>query len=350
MTWDSETYLWLLLLIPLLGGTIWFYGRIKQQQMARYFDEALLTKIRRGSWPIGRRLRAGMLLGSFFFLILALAGPMIGTEVREVESRGLDMVVLLDLSRSMNAEDVRPSRLEKAKFEIGRLIDRSPGDRIGLVVFTGEAYAQSPVTQDHSALRMFLDIAETGQMPVGTTNFRSALTTAHGMFERIDERPDAAKVALVFSDGEDHGPSFDDALEALIESGVLIYTVGIGTASGARIPVYDEESGERIGYYRSREEGEVITRLQPETLERIASRGGGSYYPVRNTSEGVDAFLSHMDELQRGEVAVETIADYSNRYQVLLLIGLLLMATGLFLPQRKPSFLKEATSLSDSPQ
>jgi Ca-activated chloride channel family protein len=164
--------------------------------------------------------------------------------VREVKQRGVDMLIALDVSASMNAEDVRPSRLEKAKFEINRLIERLDGDRVGLIVFTGEAFLQSPMTLDYSALRLFLDIVSTDQMPSSATDFAAALDIASQAFSTLDSEnteqnnaaSSAARVLLIISDGEDHEQEFSDPLKKLASERVSIYTLGIGTTAGTTIP------------------------------------------------------------------------------------------------------------------
>ena len=207
-----------------------------------------------------------------------------------------------------------------------RLIRRLKGDRVGLIVFTGEAFLQSPMTLDYSALRLFLDIADTGQMPSSSTNFRSALETAQRAFsegtEENSQNNNAAKVLLIISDGENHGSEYEAAAEELIDQGVNIYTLGIGTTEGGRIPVYDEETGDRIGLKRD-EAGQVVTtQLQPGLLREIAQLGNGQYYEIRDGSEDISPFLGHIDELQQGELASQEYADYKNRYQTLAAIGL----------------------------
>ncbi|MEX1063572.1 MAG: VWA domain-containing protein, partial [Balneolaceae bacterium] len=232
MIWHNISSLWLLLLIPLVAGLLWWYRHRQEKRLDRVFDRRLLSRLRVGFWARGIRLKVILILTAFSFFIVGLAGPRIGTEVRDVERRGLDLLVVLDLSRSMNAEDIRPNRLEKAKFEIQRLIEHSRGDRIGLLVFTGEAFVQSPVTQDYSALRMFLDIAETRQLPGSTTNFRAAFEKAKETYDRLEPRPEAARVVLMISDGENHGPSYNSALDELTSDGVHVFTLGIGTGGG----------------------------------------------------------------------------------------------------------------------
>ena len=183
MIWESPSYLWLLLVLPVLLGLIWFKRRSVRAKQQQYFSSELFESLRKGYWNFGAAVKTTFFISGLAFLLVALAGPKVGTEVREVKRRGIDMLIALDLSASMNAEDVRPSRLEKAKFEINRLIERLKGDRVGLVVFTGEAYLQSPMTLDYSALKLFLEIVDTEQMPSSATDFRAAMETALSAFE-----------------------------------------------------------------------------------------------------------------------------------------------------------------------
>jgi Ca-activated chloride channel homolog len=333
MIWFNSTYLWFLLIIPILAGGIYLIKRRDENLRNRFFDQRLINQLRRGFWKTGEKVRLAFLLVAFLFFVIGLAGPKIGTEVRDIEQRGADLLFVLDLSRSMNAEDIRPSRLEKAKFEIQRVIERSTGDRIGLLVFTGEAFVQSPMTQDHSALRMFLDIAETHQMPSSTTNFRAAFEKAKEMFDGLEDRRDAARVILMISDGEDHGESYSNSLQALTRDGIFIFTVGIGTENGGRIPLYERGSNELIGYHRDRDGREVVTRLEPQTLREIAAAGNGNYFEISSSTAGIDPFLSRLDDIQRGEFTTEEYADYVNRYQILVLAGLVLLIAGLVVPE-----------------
>lgn len=337
MIWLNSTYLWLLLLIPLLAGGLWWIRRSNERHRSRFFDRRLIHQLRRGFWEPGRHLKMICLLIALTLFVIGLAGPRIGTEVREMEQQGVNMMIVLDLSNSMNAEDIRPSRLDKAKFEIQRLIERSSGDRIGLLVFTGEAFVQSPMTLDYSALRLFLDIAETQQMPVGTTNFRAAFQKAAESFDSLEDQQaaEAAYVLLMFSDGEDHGPSYTDALEVLTSRGVYIFTVGIGTIEGARIPIRSSEGSRQTGFHQDREGNEIITRLEPDALRDIARRGNGNYYEIHSSTSGIDPFLARLDDLQTGEFSVQEYADYKNRYQVLLIAGLLFLIVSLMTPEFK---------------
>jgi len=336
MIWQDGSYLWFLLIIPILIGASWWYNRQLKEKQKQFFGSELFEKLRSGFWPLGKKIQRISIYAGIAFLIIAAAGPKLGTEVREVKRQGVDLLIALDLSASMNAEDVKPSRLEKAKYEISRLIERLQGDRVGLIVFTGESYLQSPMTLDYSALRLFLNVAETDQMPSSSTDFSAAMETASEAFNSLDEEQNtqAAKVLMIISDGENHGESYDGALEQLQDQNVSVYTLGIGTSSGSTIPLYDD-SGSVMGYKRDESGKVVTTKLQPQVLQSIADQGNGKYYEIRSGGSGIDAFLGRLDELQQGEFANQEYADFKNQYQWLAGIGLLFLLIGMVFPKFK---------------
>lgn len=334
MIWENSSYLWLLLLLPLIYGGYYWYKQRNIGKRALYFDDRLLEQLLVNHWKTGDNIRLYTLIAASLFFILALAGPKIGTEVREVQKRGLNMMVVLDLSRSMNAEDLNPNRLNKAKFELNRLINRLQGDRVGLIVFTNEAFIQVPFTTDYSAFRMLMDIANTEQMPSGGTNFRSAMLKAIEAFESIEDQNNAANVLLFIADGENHGPGYDSALNTLIEKNVFVFTVGIGTPEGGPIPAYTS-GGQRIGYLRDGNNDTVISRLGSDAMRDIAERGGGEYYEIQSGRDNIEPFFSKLDELERGEYSTHEFADYKNQYQLLLFIGLIFLMFSLFFPDNK---------------
>ena len=335
MIWQNPTYLWFLIAVPALVALVWWRGKSLYNLRRKYFDDALFESLQRGYWSLGNAIKTALFVAGLVFVMIALAGPKIGTEVREVKRRGVDMLIALDLSASMNAEDVRPSRLTKAKFEIRRLIERLKGDRVGLVVFTGEAYLQSPMTLDYSALLLFLEIVDTDQMPSSATDFQAAMETSLKAFQSLEENENnsqAAKVLLIISDGEDHGQSYDDALSELTDANVTVYTLGIGTNEGTTIPLYEEETGQLIGYKRDREGRVVTTTLQSDVLRQIASKGNGNYYSIERGNDGIDAFLGRVDELEKGEFSSQEYADFKNQYQWMAALGLLCFAISAFFP------------------
>lgn len=278
-------------------------------------------------------------------LIVALSGPKIGTEVREIKRQGIDLMVALDLSASMNARDISPSRLNKARYETLRLVEKLKGDRIGLIVFTGEAFLQSPFTVDYSALRLFLNIVETDQMPSTTTNFDAAFTEAYKAFDGIEKdenaqktkNNDASKVLLVISDGENFGPDYERSMEALTDLGVKVYTIGIGTSQGSTIPLVDSNTGAIQGYKTDNTGQNVLTRLESKVLRDIANTGGGRYFEVQRGNENFDPFLNQIGELQKGAFATQEYADYKNQYQLVTLIALSCFGLSILLPAYKKS-------------
>lgn len=335
MIWHNSTFLWLLAIIPLTAVLFYFFDKRVKRNVNSFFDLKLFQKIRKGYWEFGYRVRTVLILIAIALFTIGLAGPKIGTEVREVQRRGVNMLIALDLSRSMNAEDVKPSRLQKAKFEISRLIERLRGDRVGLMVFTGEAFIQSPMTMDYSALRMFLDIAETGQMPSNTTNFSSAFKKAYEAFDSLEEQEEsnAANVLLFIADGENHGPDYSQDLQRLVNQGVIVFTIGIGTREGGPIPTYEEDGTSNLtGYVRDAEGNLVTTQLETGTMQDIARNGGGSYFDINSAGETIEPFFAKLEDLEKGEFSSQEFADYKNQYQVLLISGLVFFIAGLFFP------------------
>ncbi len=333
MIWDAPGYLLLLLLIPVLYGSSRYVAKQMRKKRERYFSDPLFKHLQSSDRRTALRVKEGLFYAAFLFLVMALAGPKTGTEIREVKREQLDIIVALDLSLSMKAEDVRPGRLEKAHFEINRMLEHLANDRIGLIVFTGHAMLHCPLTTDYSAFRMFLDIAEPDLMPSTTTNyqplFREAVT-AFASSSREDGNP--ARVLLLFSDGEDHFDRYSKPLEELLDMGVYIFTVGIGTEEGGTIPVIHPETGEFLDVHRDRQGRVVTTRLVPETLRKMAEMSGGQYLEITRTAHHIEAFIRQLDRLERNTIATEEIIRYQNRYAIPAFLSLLCFTVSLVIP------------------
>lgn len=335
MIWEHPQLLWLLVVPVLLFAAGWYVGTRRKKQLEKFFSADLIGLLSSKSWSRGRKLKHLFLYPGLALLIIGMAGPKIGSEIREVKREGVDLLIALDVSRSMLAEDVRPNRLDKAKFEILSLVDRLEGDRIGLILFTNQAFLQSPLTTDYSAFRMYLDLASTDQFSHPGTDFRAPLREASRVFEdRPQSAGEVAKVLLFFSDGEDHSPGFDQELNWLRDQGVFVYTVGIGSRSGAPIPVFDRQ-GRAIGNHRDRTGSTVISRLESDNLRRMADVGRGSYYEITRGNDRIDGFISQLAELERREFASERFSDFANRYQYPTAAGLLLVVISMLIPAYK---------------
>lgn len=336
MIWDAPGYLWLLLLLPLMYGVSWFLRYRLRKKRERYFSDQLFAQLQANVRPKALKVKEGLFFAGLFFLFIALAGPKIGTEVREVSREQLDLIVGLDLSLSMLAEDVRPSRLEKARFEINRMLRYLENDRIGLIVFTGHAMLHCPLTTDYSAFRMFLDIAEPDIMPSTTTDFQPLFREAVSAFEsseRVQGNP--ARVLIIFSDGEDHFDRYSEPLQRLVNMGVYVFTVGIGTEEGGRIPIVDPETGAFLDFHRDRQGRVVTTRLQPDRLQEMAELTGGQYFQISRTAHSIEGFIRQLDRLDRSTFATEEITRYQNRYYIPAFFSLLCFLAALFIPGYK---------------
>ncbi len=336
MIWDAPGYLWLLLLLPLMYGVSWFLRYRLRKKRERYFSDQLFAQLQANVRPKALKVKEGLFFAGLFFLFIALAGPKIGTEVREVSREQLDLIVGLDLSLSMLAEDVRPSRLEKARFEINRMLRYLENDRIGLIVFTGHAMLHCPLTTDYSAFRMFLDIAEPDIMPSTTTDFQPLFREAVSAFEsseRVQGNP--ARVLIIFSDGEDHFDRYSEPLQRLVNMGVYIFTVGIGTEEGGRIPIVDPQTGAFRDFHRDRQGRVVTARLQPDRLQEMAELTGGQYFQISRTAHSIEGFIRQLDRLDRSTFATEEITRYQNRYYIPAFFSLLCFLAALFIPGYK---------------
>jgi Ca-activated chloride channel family protein len=270
-----------------------------------------------------RRVRAALIVGAVALLGVALAGPRIGTALRESRQESLDLLIALDVSDSMLAEDVAPSRLERAKLEIERIVEARRGDRVGLVVFAGEAFLQCPLTTDRGALRLFLDTADPEQVAVQGTDFARALDVADAAFNAASDgdaqqRP---RALLVVSDGENHEPGLGDAADALRSDGVEVLALGVGTDEGAPVP--DVRRGQRVGVRTDRRSGQtVVTQFEEGALRDLAGRDGLFRVGRRPAADAVNSAL---DGLDRAVVAQDEFAASAERFQWPLALGLLLL-------------------------
>ena len=268
-------------------------------------------------------------MAAFAFLVLALADPQTGSKMEKVERKGIDVMIALDVSNSMLAEDIRPNRLEKAKQAISKLIDRLDGDRIGIIVFAGKAYNQLPITSDYGAAKMFLSVINTNSVPVQGTAIADALEMATNSFGQSKHN----KAIIIISDGEDHQGGVLEKASDAAKKGIVIYTVGIGSPEGGPIPIYTNNV--LTGYLKDREGTTVITKLDDTLLQKIATIGKAMYVRSTNSEEGWQKVLDDLNKIQKSELESRQFSDYEDRFQYFIGFSLLILIFELFVFDKK---------------
>lgn len=271
-------------------------------------------------------------------LVVALGQPECGSHTELVKRTGIDVVVALDASKSMYARDVQPSRIERARLELMTLLDELKGDRVGLVVFAGDAFVQSPLTSDYAAVKLFLKAVNPDDMPQGGSDVGGALLLAETVLANAD-RQTGDKVVVLLSDGEDFGASVDEAVEKLRASNVRVYAVGIGSEAGEPIPLLNR-SGEVVGYKRDRSGQTVLTRLDGGGLRRIAELTSGEYFH-QPRGVAMSEVIERIDRLQKQELESRMSVRYAQVFQEYALPGFALVVLGMLV---RPSHRKRPSN------
>lgn len=328
-------YLYGLLLLPLLIAAYWYLTYARRKALGRFGEQPTLAQIAAGTSNVKRFMKFLTLLVAVALLVVGLANPQIGTRMEEVKQEGVDIFIALDVSLSMKAEDIKPSRLDKAKLEIRNLIDRLAGDRIGLIVFAGEAYTQFPLTTDYSAANLFLDAVDVDVVPQPGTSIGTAIQKA---MESFDFKEQTTKVVVIITDGEDTEGNSYDAAEEAGKKGILLYTVGLGTPGGAPIPIYNA-AGQQTDFKRDRSGNVVVTKLDEAALERIATAGSGKYFRGTSGQDELEEIYKNINALQKKELGVKQFTDFEDRFQWFLLPAGLLLLLELLITEKKSAWL-----------
>ena len=327
MRFEHPEYLYWLLVIPVLV-IIYILFRLGQK---RRFERFAQIGMREQLVPSYSTRRANFKFIVFLLMIacviLALANLQSGSKMEEVKREGIDLYIAVDVSNSMNAEDIVPSRLERSKQAINKLISEMKGDRIGVIVFADKAFVQLPITTDYSAAKMFLSTVNTSLVASQGTAIAEAINLAVKSFS--DE--EHSKAIVIISDGEDH--ENDAAVKAAQEAakqGIRIYTIGMGLPDGAPIPQYNQY-GHHTGYRKDKNGNTIITKLNEAMLQQIAAAGNGIYVRASNSNVGLEKIYDDIEKLDKSEIEAKVFTDYENQFQwfvgaaiVLLLIEMLI--------------------------
>jgi Ca-activated chloride channel family protein len=322
MHFGNVQFLNLLWAVPVLGLFLFWALRKRRKRLQLLISPILIPQIASDLSRPRVIYRAFLLLGFFVFAILALARPQWGTRLETVRRRGVDIFAALDTSYSMNAEDVAPSRLAKAKSEIRTLLENLRGDRIGLVCFAGTAIVECPLTLDYGAAALFLDTASTEIIPDPGTSLAAAIRTATEGFVAKEKK---YKVLVLFTDGEDLEGQVDSAIAQAREANVIIYTIGVGSPQGMPIPVRDPKGD--IIEYRKDEKGQiVVSRLDEPSLSRIAVQTGGRYFRASTSESEIADLYKEISGLDKKELESRLFQNYEDQYQYPLAVAIVMLA------------------------
>jgi Ca-activated chloride channel homolog len=318
MPFGEPRALLLLLLVPLLGVLLGLVRLRRKRLLRRLGQEELVARLIEGPGAGRWVIRVAFILLAGTFLVLALARPQWGARVEEVRRKGVDVIIAMDVSNSMLAEDVRPSRLVRAREEVATLINSLEGDRVGLVAFAGEATVACPLTLDYSAVMVFLDVLDPALVPVPGTAIASAIRKSTEAFGSKDKR---YKVLVLITDGEDHEKDAVAAAREASAEGVVIYALGVGSGSGSPIPVRGENGS--VGGYKKDREGKIVTsRLNPVKLAEIAEAAGGRYLPLTPEGREIKEIQDRIALMEHRQVGSRFITTYEERYQIPLAVAL----------------------------
>jgi Ca-activated chloride channel family protein len=333
---EHPDYLYALLLIPvflLLFIAMLFW---KKKAIKRYGDRTLLKQLMPDSSQQRLIFKFILYNAAYLFLVIAIANPQTGSKLVEVERKGIDLVIALDVSNSMLAEDVKPNRLELSKQAISKLIDKLGNDRIGIVVFAGKAYTQLPITTDYAAAKMFVNTIDTKVIPTQGTAIGDAIELSMQAFDEETH----SKAIIVITDGENHEDDAVDLAASAAEKGIQVYTVGIGSPVGVPIPEYNRYN-QRTGYKTDRQGKTVVTKLNETMLKQIATAGEGVYVTGNNTYDALDTILEEINKMEKTEFESKMFSDYEDRFQYFIALSLILLFIELLIFEKKNKWLSK---------
>jgi Ca-activated chloride channel family protein len=341
MQFANPQILWLLLVLPpALALFFWWASRARQRLLTQFIQTRLLSALTVGVSPVRRKIRFGCLVLAMALLLVALARPQYGFDLQKIEQRGLDIVVALDTSKSMLAEDTAPNRLERAKLAALDLMQRAKPDRLGLVAFAGDAFLECPLTFDNTAFQQCVQALNVNTLPQGGTAVAAAIQTAQTAFKEGDH----FKVLVLFTDGEDNDGGALAAAQSAAKAGLKIFTIGIGTAQGELLRITDSNGN---GDYIRDENGNVVKSHLNETLLRqIAAAAGGFYLPLRGADTMETLYERGLAPLPKSEGEERLIRRYHEQYHWPLAAAILLLLGEMFLPERKMSTVPPPSSNS----
>lgn len=331
LKFEHPEYLYWLLVLPVLIAVYVLFRRWRRSQFKQFAQLQQRSYLMPNRSSQRQTIRFVLLCLVFIFAILGLANLQTGSKMEEVKRQGIDIYLCVDVSNSMNAEDIQPSRLARTKQAINNLISKFQGDRVGLVIFAGSAYIQLPITTDYNAAKLFVSTIKTSLIPNQGTHIGEAVELAVNSFAK-DTRN---KAIIIISDGEDHENG--DAVKAVqdaVKQGIYVYTIGIGSDSGTPIPEIDKY-GQKKGYKKDKDGNTVITKLDENILRQLANIGNGMYVRASNTNVGLDEVFKEINKIEKSEIETKVFTDYNDHFQWFIGVAIFFLILYIIVSSRK---------------
>ncbi len=327
-------YFYIFLIIPVFV-VLFAFSRILHHKALKKFGNLAILQQLMPSVSNGRPIIKFIVwLLALTMIITALAQPQFGSKLKTTKRKGVELIIALDVSNSMKAQDLKPNRLDRAKRAIAKLTERLSDDKIGLIVFAGQAYVQLPITADYSSAKLFLESIDTDIVPVQGTAIGAAIDMAVNSFTPNNE---GSKAIIVITDGENHEDDAVGMSRSAKEKGIIVHTIGMGLPQGAPIPLGGEGSND---FLKDKSGSIVVTKLDEQMLTQIAEAGGGSYIRANNAEVGLNTLFNEIEKMEKSEMEARDYAEYNDQFPIFLSLALALFLLDLMILDRKNKYLR----------
>ena len=340
---EEKIWFWALLIIPVIIMFFFILQVWKYRTQRKFANRQILNKLSPNRSLFKSILKIGVLSIVFGCLAIALVNPKIGTKLETVKREGVDIVFAVDVSKSMLAEDIAPNRLEKAKQLVTQIINNLASDRIGIIAYAGKAFPQLPITTDYASAKMFLQNMNTDMLSSQGTAINEAIKLAKTYY---NDEEQTNRVLIIISDGEDHSEEAAQVAKEAHEEGIRIFTIGVGDVKGGPIPL--KYNGVVMNYKKDKDGETVITKLNEETLQNIASEANGAYINGKITNDVVENIRDILNQMDKKEFEAKQFADFKDQFQWFLAFAIFFLFVDIFLLERKTEWLKRLNLFNEN--
>jgi Ca-activated chloride channel family protein len=337
----NPEYIYALLLIPALIAFFW-YSRIQRRKaLAQFGQKEIISVLMPNVSPSRPILKFLIMMLALASIIIGISRPQFGSKLRTEKRKGIELIIALDVSNSMMAEDIQPNRLERAKRAISQLVDKLSNDKIGLIVFAGDAYTQLPITADYVSAKLFLNSVGPNMVPSQGTAIGAAIELGVKSF---NPQFVGNKAMIIITDGENHEDDAVSAAKKASDQGIIIYTIGMGSPQGGPIP--DPANGPR-SFRKDRQGNTIVTKLDEGMLQKIAEAGKGAYVRANNAQVGLNNLFDEINKMEKSELETQAYADYDDKFQYFIGLGIFLILLDFLILERRNKYLKNFKLFAD---